>query len=156
MALHPTLDVLVTGGRDATARVWDIRTKNQICALTGHTGTVADVRTQEADPQIITGSSDSTVRLWDLAAGKTMSTLTHHKKGVRALAVNPNEFTFASASSDNIKQWKCPQGNFIQNMEGHNAIVNTLSINRDNVMFSGGVSPLCTSACIQSMANKLL
>jgi pleiotropic regulator 1 len=26
-ALHPQLDLLVTGGRDATARVWDLRTK---------------------------------------------------------------------------------------------------------------------------------
>ncbi|KAJ3232794.1 pre-mRNA-splicing factor prp46 [Chytriomyces hyalinus] len=138
MSLHPSLDVLVTGGRDATGRVWDIRTKNQIFALTGHSGTIADVKTQEADPQIITASSDATVKLWDLAAGKSTCTLTNHKKSVRALAINPNEYTFASASTDNIKQWKCPRGEFIQNLAGHNSIVNTLAINQDNVMFSGG------------------
>ena len=27
LALHPELDLLVTGGRDSTARVWDMRTK---------------------------------------------------------------------------------------------------------------------------------
>jgi pleiotropic regulator 1 len=27
LALHPTLDVLITGGRDSVARVWDMRTK---------------------------------------------------------------------------------------------------------------------------------
>lgn len=32
-----------------------------------------------------------------------MSTLTNHKKGVRAVSVNPREFSFASASADNIK-----------------------------------------------------
>ncbi|KAJ3334310.1 pre-mRNA-splicing factor prp46 [Blyttiomyces sp. JEL0837] len=138
LALHPTLDVLVTGGRDSTARVWDMRTKAQIFALTGHQATVTDIKTQEADPQIITASSDSTVKLWDLAAGRTMSTLTHHKKGVRALATNPNEFTFVSGSSDNIKQWKCPEGSFIQNLSGHNAIINTMCVNNDNVLFSGG------------------
>ncbi|KAI8921856.1 WD40-repeat-containing domain protein [Powellomyces hirtus] len=137
LSLHPTLDVMVTGGRDSTARVWDMRTKAQIFALTGHTSTVSDVKCQEADPQVITSSMDSTVRLWDLAAGKTMSVLTHHKKAVRALAINPKEFTFASASPDNIKQWKCPEGNFIQNLEGHNAIVNTLACNQEGVLFSG-------------------
>ncbi|KAK9727553.1 pre-mRNA-splicing factor prp46 [Basidiobolus ranarum] len=138
MSLHPVLDVLVTGGRDATARVWDMRTKQCIHVLSGHSATIADVKCQEGDPQVITGSMDSMVRLWDLAAGKTLSVLTHHKKSVRALALHPDEFTFASGSSDNIKQWKCPEGSFIQNFEGHKSIVNTLSINSDNVMFSGG------------------
>ncbi|KAG4090104.1 WD40 repeat-like protein [Neocallimastix lanati (nom. inval.)] len=138
LALHPTLDILVSGGRDSTARVWDMRTKSQIFAFTGHNSTVSDVKCQAADPQVLTASMDSTIRLWDLAAGKTMTTLTHHKKSVRSLALHPVEFSFASASPDNIKQWNFPEGNFVQNLEGHNAIVNTLSINHDNVLFSGG------------------
>jgi pleiotropic regulator 1 len=61
-SLHPTLDVLVTAGRDATARVWDMRTKAQAMVLTGHTATVADVKCQDSDPQVITGSMDTTIR----------------------------------------------------------------------------------------------
>ncbi|CAE6427603.1 unnamed protein product, partial [Rhizoctonia solani] len=138
--LHPTLDVLVTAGRDASARIWDMRTKAQIHVLAGHTGTVADVKCQESDPQVITGSMDSTIRLWDLAAGKTMTVLTHHKKSVRALAVHPTEFSFASGSAggNNIKKWKCPEGIFVHNFSGHDAIVNTLSVNAEGVLFSGG------------------
>ncbi|OAA64049.1 pre-mRNA splicing factor prp46 [Cordyceps fumosorosea ARSEF 2679] len=138
LSLHPTLDVLVTGGRDGVARVWDMRTRSNIHVLSGHTGTVTDVRCQEADPQVISASLDSTVRLWDLAAGKAMGVLTHHKKGVRALAVHPEEFTFASGSTGSIKQWKCPEGAFMQNFEGQNAIINTMSVNQNNVLFSGG------------------
>jgi pleiotropic regulator 1 len=158
MSLHPTLDILVTAGRDASARVWDMRTKAQIHVLAQHTGTVADVKCQESDPQVITGSMDSTVRcvftslwstknaqlrlrLWDLAAGKTMVTLTHHKKSVRALAIHPTEYSFASASAggNNIKKWKCPEGAFVFNFSGHNAIINTLSVNSEGVFFSGGM-----------------
>lgn len=138
LALHPTLDVLVTGGRDGVARVWDMRTRSNIHVLSGHTGTVSSLICQEADPQVITGSLDSTCRLWDLAAGKSMGVLTHHKKGIRALASHPSEFTFATGSTSSIKQWKCPEGAFMQNFEGQNAIINTLSVNNDNVMFSGG------------------
>ncbi|KAF7722397.1 pre-mRNA-splicing factor prp46 [Apophysomyces ossiformis] len=138
LSLHPTLDVLVTSGRDATARVWDMRTKQCAHVLTGHTSTVSAVQCQEADPQVITGSMDSTIRLWDLAAGKTMGVLTHHKKSVRALALHPNEFGFVSGSADNIKGWKCPEGTFIQNYTGRKAIINTLSMNADGVIFSGG------------------
>ncbi|KAG9019823.1 pre-mRNA-splicing factor prp46 [Tulasnella sp. 427] len=139
LSLHPTLDVLVTSGRDASARVWDMRTKAQIHVLAGHTGTVAAVQCQESDPQVITASMDSTVRLWDLAAGKTMTTLTHHKKSVRALTIHPTEYSFAtgSAGGNNIKKWKCPEGTFVHNFSGHDAIINTLSVNPDGVLFSG-------------------
>lgn len=131
-----------------------MRTKQCVHVLTGHTTTVADVKCQEADPQVITASMDSTIRLWDLAAGKTLAHLTHHKKSVRGLAIHPTEFSFASASADNIKSWKCPEGNFIQNFEGHNAIVNTLAINSDGVMVSGGVYfyvPSCVCSWLLSM-----
>ncbi|KIW06950.1 pre-mRNA-splicing factor prp5 [Verruconis gallopava] len=138
LALHPTLDVLVTGGRDAVARVWDMRTRQNVHVLSGHKGTVSDVKCQEADPQVISASLDATVRLWDLAAGKTMGVLTHHKKGVRALATHPTEFTFASGSTNSIKQWKLPEGAFMHNFDGHNAIINTLAVNEDNVLVSGG------------------
>lgn len=67
-----------------------------------------------------------------------MGVLTHHKKGIRALASHPSEFTFATGSTSSIKQWKCPEGAFMQNFDGHNAIINTLAVNNDNIMFSGG------------------
>jgi pleiotropic regulator 1 len=138
MSLHPTLDVLCTAGRDSTARVWDMRTKANIHTLAGHTNTVASIVTQAANPQIITGSHDSTVRLWDLAAGKSMCTLTNHKKSVRAVVLHPTLYMFASASPDNIKEWRCPEGNFIQNLSGHNTIVNCMAVNPEGVLVSGG------------------
>ena len=79
-------------------------------------------------------------RLWDLAAGKTMTTLTHHKKSVRALAIHPTEYSFASGSAggNNIKKWKCPEGTFVFNFSGHDAIINTMSVNAEGVFFSAG------------------
>ncbi|XP_063826872.1 pleiotropic regulator 1 isoform X2 [Ostrinia nubilalis] len=138
LALHPSIDVLVSAGRDATARVWDMRSKANVHTLAGHTNTVASVACQAAEPQIITGSHDSTIRLWDLAAGKSMCTLTNHKKSVRSVVIHPSLYTFASASPDNIKQWKCPEGKFIQNLSGHNAIVNCMAVNPEGVLVSGG------------------
>lgn len=44
---------------------------------------------------------------------------------------------FASASPDNIKQWRCPEGKFIQNLNGHNAIIECMAVNSDGVLVSG-------------------
>eukprot|EP00003_Mantamonas_plastica_P026747 TRINITY_DN5578_c0_g1_i1.p2 TRINITY_DN5578_c0_g1~~TRINITY_DN5578_c0_g1_i1.p2 ORF type:complete len:161 (-),score=60.61 TRINITY_DN5578_c0_g1_i1:504-986(-) len=81
---------------------------------------------------------DKTIRCWDLVSGKASSVLTHHKKSVRALAIHPTDYTFSSAAADNIKQWKCPKGRFIQNLSGHNSILNALAVNNENVLVSGG------------------
>lgn len=53
LALHPTIDVLVSAGRDGTARVWDMRTKANVHTLTGHTDTVASLACQASEPQVI-------------------------------------------------------------------------------------------------------
>lgn len=52
MTLHPALDVLITAGRDSTARVWDMRTKANVHTLAGHTNTVASVISQATEPQV--------------------------------------------------------------------------------------------------------
>lgn len=139
LALHPSLDILVSAGRDSVARMWDMRTKAQIHCLEGHTNTVAAVKCQDVEPQIITASHDSTIRCWDIIAGKTICTLTNHKKSVRALTLHPKWYTMASASPDNIKQWKLPKAEFIQNLSGHDAILNALASNSDNVLVSAGI-----------------
>lgn len=139
VALHPTLDVLLTGGRDSTVRVWDVRTRAQVFVLGGHRDTVNAVLAGAVDPQVISGSVDSTIRMWDLAAGKCAGTLTNHKKGVRALVRHPREFSFASASADNVKTWGLPKGRFMRNLVGHGGkLVNGLAVNEDGVLVSGG------------------
>lgn len=138
LSMHPSIDIFTTCSRDGSAKVWDIRTKQCIHTLSGHKGAVNDVKMQDANPQVVTASQDCTVRLWDLVAGQTLQTLTHHKKSVRSLLIHPVEYSFASGAVDNIKKWKFPHGEFMHNFAGHDSIVNTLSINADNVMVSGG------------------
>lgn len=70
--------------------------------------------------------------------GKSIKTLTNHKKGIRALALHPKEYTFASGGSDTVKVWKCPDGEFLRNISGHNSIINAVAINEDNVFVTGG------------------
>lgn len=45
-----------------------------------------------------------------------------------------------SRLTTSIKKWKCPEGIFVNNFVGHEAIVNTLSVNEEGVLFSGGES----------------
>ena len=46
LKVHHGLSVLITGGRDSTARVWDIRVRRQVHTLAGHSHTVGSIITQ--------------------------------------------------------------------------------------------------------------
>jgi pleiotropic regulator 1 len=62
LSLHPILDLLISGGRDSVARVWDMRTKNQVHVLGGHVSTVSSRLTAGVDPQV-SASPSATVCL---------------------------------------------------------------------------------------------
>ena len=70
---------------------------------------------------------------------------------MRALAIHPTEYSFASGSAggNNIKKWMCPEGTFVFNFSGHNAIINTLSVNSEGVFFSGGKQGIFFLMCLR-------
>jgi WD40 repeat protein len=86
--------IAVTGGEDATVRIWDLATGTPM--FVGHTGGVAAVATgvlPDGRPIAVTGGKDATVRVWDLATGTPMADLfigrTHRVRAV-ATAVLPD------------------------------------------------------------------
>ena len=50
LALHPTLNVMATGGRDSTVRLWDMRTKAEVQCLSGHRDIVECILMQNDEP----------------------------------------------------------------------------------------------------------
>ena len=52
--------------------------------------------------------------------------------------MHPKWNSMASASPDNIKEWKLPKAEFVKNLSGHNSTLNALAVNSDNVLVSGG------------------
>jgi pleiotropic regulator 1 len=86
-----------------------------------------------------------------------MITLTNHKKSVRGLTLHPKYYAMASASPDNIKEWKLPNAEFIQNLSGHDAILNALACNSDDVLVSAGMSSFYyVIGCLLFKINILL
>lgn len=43
-----------------------------------------------------------------------------------------------SGAADNLKKWHAKDGRFLRNFSGHNAIVNSMAVNQDNVLVSCG------------------
>ncbi|CCD25057.1 mRNA splicing protein PRP46 NDAI_0E02400 [Naumovozyma dairenensis CBS 421] len=137
--IHPTLDLIATAGRDSVVRLWDIRARVSVMTLIGHKSPINKVHCLPVDPQIVSCSTDATIRLWDIIAGKSRKVLTHHKKSVRDMSFHPREFSMVSASTDDIRSWRLPEGALLTNFNSEKSgIINSLSVNQDNVLCAGG------------------
>ncbi|SCU82638.1 LADA_0C06964g1_1 [Lachancea dasiensis] len=136
--VHPTLDIIASAGRDSVVRLWDIRTRQPVMTLAGHKGSINQVKCFPVDPQIVSCSVDATLRMWDIRAGKSSKILTHHSKNVRSLAAHPAEFSLASASTGDVRSWRCQDGQLLTNFHSEDlGIINCLSVNQDGVLFAG-------------------
>lgn len=89
--------ILMTGSYDATVKVWDITTGQEIRTITGHTQGIRCL--QFDDSKLITGSLDSTIKVWNWRTGDLIRTLPGHSHGV--IGLHMADKLLASGSSDN-------------------------------------------------------
>ncbi|MEV1294842.1 P-loop NTPase fold protein, partial [Pseudonocardia sp. NPDC049635] len=99
---------VITGGSDATVRVWDLATRTPVGEpLTGHHGAVLAVAVTSDDAQVITGGYDGTVRVWDLATRTPVGEpLTGHDGAVLAVAVTSDDAQVITGGYDaTVRVW---------------------------------------------------
>jgi WD40 repeat protein len=58
--------MLLTGGDDNTARLWNAATGKQLAILEGHTDSVRSVAFHPSGQTLFTGSADKTVKAWSM------------------------------------------------------------------------------------------
>lgn len=97
MCLQFDDQILITGSYDATVKVWNIKTGEEIRTLTGHTQGIRCL--QFDDSKLITGSLDNTIKIWNWRTGELIKTLEAHRDGV--IGLHLADKLLASGSSDN-------------------------------------------------------
>ncbi|MCY4147297.1 MAG: protein kinase [Chloroflexi bacterium] len=133
---------------DASARVWDAATGQQVVALQGHANTVDSVRFLSDGKQLLSASWDGTIRLWDLETGReTRLYRIPHEMGsapprVYMIDLLPNRQQFVSGSQDGIiRLWDIDSGEILREYRGHTAQVNGVHVSGDGRLMasaSGG------------------
>ena len=99
-------EVLVTGSRDKTARIWDARdgTWNCLRVLEGHTNFVEGVAFSPNFKVLVSVSADRTLRVWDAnpeGDWHCLRTLrTGHRDRVRCVAFSPAGDAVLTGSDD--------------------------------------------------------
>ncbi|KAK4464027.1 hypothetical protein QBC42DRAFT_172248 [Cladorrhinum samala] len=89
-------NILATGSYDATIKIWNIETGEEIRTLRGHTRGIRAL--QFDDSKLISGSLDNTIKIWNWHTGECISTLQGHTDGV--VSVHFDAQLLASGSID--------------------------------------------------------
>ncbi|XP_065656460.1 uncharacterized protein LOC100214037 isoform X1 [Hydra vulgaris] len=73
-------DIVISGGRDTSLKLWCLKKNEEIKSFGGHNGTVTGIRflvdkEYTNYPNVITSSYDCTLRVWDLEEGKILRSI---------------------------------------------------------------------------------
>jgi WD40 repeat protein len=112
---------LVSGGSDATVRVWDLATGKETAKLEGHSGPVESVAfAPDGQTVASAGFDDLTIRIWDLGSStekrklEVPATYTgddgEHKNHLWQVAFSPDGTSIAVHSMDAIRLWPVTEG----------------------------------------------
>ena len=124
VALSPDGGRALSGGMDATLRLWDLAGRQLLSVLSGHTETVSAVAFAPDGRSVVSGSWDHTARLWDIASSRTVRSFEGHAEQVSSVALSPDGATLVTGSWDStLRLWQLATGRPLGVLEGHSANV---------------------------------
>jgi WD40 repeat protein len=109
VAFRPDGEYIATGGRDRTARVWNVTTRQEVVRLK-HAAPVEAVAFSTDGTMLSTASFDGTARLWEISSGRERLRAIH-PGGAEFVAFSPDASSVASGGVDgSVMVWRMTSG----------------------------------------------
>lgn len=133
-------------GHELAVSTHDVHGKNssilyeRAVVLEGHEGAVLASKFNSDGRSLATGGMDKQILLWTIPTDikeetPNYGTLNGHKGAVTSLQFSDNIIVSASADST-LGVWDCETGTRIRKCEGHDLVVNDISMNQENFIVS--------------------
>jgi WD40 repeat protein len=102
-------NVALSGSRDHSVRLWDLRTGQCVRVMEGREDQVNSVSMDSACKTAVSGSDDKTVKLWDLGSGQCIETYEHGRE-VCDVMMHESGSSFLSVGGGVVKAWATASG----------------------------------------------
>jgi eukaryotic-like serine/threonine-protein kinase len=110
VAFSPDGRLLATGGQTGTVKLWDVSSRQEWAALTGHTDAINAVAFSRDGKMVASGSVDTTVKLWDVSQGRELAVLKGQKDRIQSVAFSPDAKKLATSGVGGVKLWDVTTG----------------------------------------------
>lgn len=90
VAISPDSNLVATGSRDKSAKLWELSTGREVRSFLGHEGSVNCMDFSRDGKYLITSSSDRTAKIWEIKTGKEIFSTPLADKFLTAVAFSPD------------------------------------------------------------------
>jgi WD40 repeat protein len=119
LVITPNGQKIISGGQDATIRVWDFATGREIHKFVGHDGPVYRLALLPDGKRLVSiADKDLAVKVWDLDKLELISSLAPNSAHVTALAVSPDKRFIVTGGDDGLARfWDVDRGILLRTLE---------------------------------------
>jgi WD40 repeat protein len=124
--------LVVSGGNDGTARVWDLKEGKELRRLdtNGKAGVWAVALSPDGQKALVGQQNDMT--LWEVGTGRLLRRFEAHPSAVRCIAFSPDGRRALTGCYDQkARLWDLETGKELRKFEGHTASVMSLAYSPD-------------------------
>jgi WD40 repeat protein len=124
--------LIISGGADGRARLWNARAGRSVASFRGHGGSVNAVALSADERRLAVGFSDGTVQLWDVRDAVLHSTFEGDGVAVTALTMSPDgDFVASGGEGGTILITSLREGGGVKTLRGHVAPIQAMAFSRD-------------------------
>lgn len=125
---NPDNDLLVSGSRDKTIRIWNLKKKDFAHELKGHSDSVEKVIVTQlfSDHVIVSAGADKVINIWNIKDTQLIFSLTGHESKITALSIVRKGIIITGDEDGEMKYWDLAKRTNFKSIKEHKDSITSL------------------------------